>query len=108
MYARAIAAAILASALALSARANGVTLDRTTIKSADGTEVPVEVATPAGTERIATGFDGDGLRFEIEEVHRCLEAGLTESPSMPLAESLRLATTMDEILRQVGVDYDAG
>lgn len=44
----AIAAAILASALAGIASASDVTLAKTTIQSADGTEVPVEVATPPG------------------------------------------------------------
>ncbi|MFN3545137.1 MAG: dienelactone hydrolase family protein [Thiobacillus sp.] len=44
----AIASAILASAFAASALANEVTLTRTSIKSADGTDVPVEVAHPAG------------------------------------------------------------
>lgn len=44
----AIAGAILASALAAPARAGDVELSKATIKSADGTEVPVEVATPAG------------------------------------------------------------
>jgi predicted dehydrogenase len=49
-------------------------------------------------------FD-DGLQFEIAEVHRCLAEGLTESPTMPLAESVALADAMDEIRRQVGVHY---
>ncbi len=44
----AIAAAILASALIGAVRADGVTLASTTILAADGTEVPVEVATPPG------------------------------------------------------------
>lgn len=44
----AIAGAILASALAAPARAGDVELSKATIRSADGTEVPVEVATPAG------------------------------------------------------------
>src|SRR4030066_1202510 len=44
----AIAGAILASALGTPAFADTVELSRTTIKAADGSEVPVEVATPAG------------------------------------------------------------
>ena len=43
-----IASAILASALTAPAFANGVDLVNTTIKAADGSEVPVEVATPPG------------------------------------------------------------
>ncbi|MFN8053567.1 MAG: Gfo/Idh/MocA family oxidoreductase [Acidimicrobiales bacterium] len=64
------------------------------------------VTSAGGIERIDAGWDGDGMQFQIAEVHRCLAAGLTESPVVPLDESLRLATTMDTILRQVGVAYD--
>ncbi|MHB0918547.1 MAG: dienelactone hydrolase family protein, partial [Thiobacillus sp.] len=48
MKKRVIAAAILASALGASAVASAVELRKTTIKAADGSEVPVEIATPAG------------------------------------------------------------
>ena len=58
-----------------------------------------------GDRVIDVGFDGDGLRFEIEEVHRCLDAGATESPVMPLDESVALLGVLDEIRRQVGVTY---
>jgi len=44
----AIAGAILASVLITPTFANTVELSKTTIKAADGTEVPVEIATPAG------------------------------------------------------------
>jgi carboxymethylenebutenolidase len=44
----AIAGAILASALGTPAVADTVELSKTTIKAADGSEVPVEVAKPAG------------------------------------------------------------
>jgi carboxymethylenebutenolidase len=43
-----IAGAILASALGTPVLAAAVELGKTTIKAADGSEVPVEVATPAG------------------------------------------------------------
>ncbi len=43
-----IAGAILAAALGAPVFANGVVLSQTTIKAADGSEVPVEIATPAG------------------------------------------------------------
>lgn len=48
MKKRVIGAAILASALSASAVAGGVELSKTTIKASDGSDVPVEVATPAG------------------------------------------------------------
>jgi predicted dehydrogenase len=51
-------------------------------------------------------FDGEGLRFQVEEVERCLERGERESRVMPLDETVELARTMDEVRRQVGVVYD--
>jgi predicted dehydrogenase len=58
-----------------------------------------------GHERIDGGFDGDGLRFQVDEVHRCLAAGLRESPVMPLAETMAIAGTLDAIRAQLGVIY---
>jgi len=63
------------------------------------------VTTSAGPERIEGSYEGNGLRFEIEEVHRCLSEGLRESPIMPLDETLDLAATLDVIRAQVGVVY---
>jgi hypothetical protein len=63
------------------------------------------VTTSAGSERIDGSYEGNGLRFEIEEVHRCLSDGLVESPIMPLDETLDLAATLDAIRAQVGVVY---
>jgi predicted dehydrogenase len=56
-------------------------------------------------EVVDTGFEGEGLRFQVEEVHRCLRDGRRESDRMPWSESLGLAATMDEIRRQLGVVY---
>ena len=58
-----------------------------------------------GVEMIDTSWEGDGLRFEIEEVHRRLAAGETESPVMALDESVALMGVLDEIRSQVGVVY---
>jgi predicted dehydrogenase len=63
------------------------------------------VTTSGGSERIEASYEGNGLRFEIEEVHRCLSEGLRESPSMPLDETLDLAATLDAIRAQLGVVY---
>ncbi|XP_061567223.1 dihydrodiol dehydrogenase, tandem duplicate 1 [Cololabis saira] len=46
-----------------------------------------------------------GLRYEAEEVRRCLLGGLKESPRMPLADSVLLTELMDEIRKQVGVVF---
>jgi predicted dehydrogenase len=46
-----------------------------------------------------------GFRYEIAETHACLAAGKTESDAMPLAETLAIAETMDEVRRQIGLRY---
>ncbi|MFN8028078.1 MAG: Gfo/Idh/MocA family oxidoreductase [Acidimicrobiia bacterium] len=63
------------------------------------------VNTMAGQQRVDAPLEGNGLHYQVHEVHHCLRAGLTESPVMPLSESLALATTMDQIRAQVGVRY---
>ena len=47
----------------------------------------------------------NGFEGEIEEVMRCVRAGLLESPRMPHAETLALVRWMDAIRAQVGVQY---
>lgn len=47
----------------------------------------------------------NGFEFEILEVVRCLEKGLSQSPDWPVSSSLQLAELMDEIRRQLGVQY---
>jgi len=49
--------------------------------------------------------EGLGYQFEAIEVMRCLREGLTESPVMPLGESLTIMQTMESLLRQWGVKY---
>jgi predicted dehydrogenase len=61
--------------------------------------------TPAGEERIDASWDGEGLRFQVDEVHRCLEAGLLESPTMPWRDTIGIAEVLDSIRAQVGVRY---
>lgn len=46
-----------------------------------------------------------GYAFEIEEVGRCLNQGLLESPVIPLDESLKIMKMMDEIRGQWGFKY---
>ena len=55
--------------------------------------------------RIDCAYEGTGLQHEIAEVQRCLAEGLTESPLLPLSETLRLAATMDEVRAQIGLTY---
>ncbi|WP_436789824.1 Gfo/Idh/MocA family protein [Yinghuangia sp. YIM S10712] len=56
---------------------------------------------PGGAERIDGSYEGNGLRFEIAEVHRCLGQGLAESPLMTLDESVAIASTLDAVRTQV-------
>lgn len=56
-------------------------------------------------ERIDVSWEGEGLRFQVEEVHRCLLAGETFSPVMPVDETLSIAATLDAIRDQIGLRY---
>ena len=50
---------------------------------------------------------GTGLANEAQEVMRCLRNGETESPLVPLDETVDLIRLMDDVRRQVGVVYAA-
>ena len=65
----------------------------------------VLVRSPAGEERIEASWEGEGLRFQVDEVHHCLEAGLLESPVMPWHETIGIARVLDDIRAEVGVRY---
>ena len=47
----------------------------------------------------------NGFEYEAMETMRCLRAGLTESPAMPLDETLAIMRTMDRLREQWGVKY---
>ncbi|MBK7621947.1 MAG: Gfo/Idh/MocA family oxidoreductase [Kineosporiaceae bacterium] len=53
-------------------------------------------------ETPALAGPGKGLRFEAAEVARCVRAGLTESPVLPLDETIAIMELVDEIHRQIG------
>ncbi len=53
-------------------------------------------------ERFEPAVEG-GLRFEAAEVARCVREGLTESPAMPLDETVAIMRTFDEIRRQTSM-----
>ncbi len=63
------------------------------------------VRTGGGSRTIDASYEGDGLRFEIEEVHRCLASGARESPVMPLDETVALMRVLDDVRGQIGVVY---
>jgi len=50
-------------------------------------------------------LEGNGYNYEAAEVMRCLRAGLTESPILPLDETRSVMQTLDEIRAQWGLRY---
>lgn len=62
------------------------------------------VTTSAGVEYRKAPVVGQGLRYQVAEVHRCLRQGALESPVIPHTETLSLAATMDRIRDQIGVE----
>jgi predicted dehydrogenase len=58
---------------------------------------------PAQT--VEAPFRVNGFEYEIEEVMRCVRAGLVESPRLPPAESLAIVELMDAMRARIGVRY---
>ncbi|WP_270241849.1 Gfo/Idh/MocA family protein [Rothia kristinae] len=54
-------------------------------------------------ERVETV--GRGYGYEMREATRCIQQGLTESPVMPWADSVRQMAWLDAIREQIGVRY---
>jgi predicted dehydrogenase len=62
-----------------------------------------DVISRAGERRhFDASHEGRGLWHEAEEVARCLQEGLLESPLMPLDETVEIMQTMDAVLAQAG------
>jgi len=57
------------------------------------------------TELIEFPEPGKGYQYEAEEVMRCLDEGLTESPALPLDFSLMLMETLDAVRERCGIRY---
>ena len=56
-------------------------------------------------ETIDRPWRGNRYVAQVEEVHRCLRAGLAESPVMPLDETVALVGWMDTMRAQFGLRY---
>ncbi|MBX6387670.1 MAG: Gfo/Idh/MocA family oxidoreductase [Frankia sp.] len=70
------------------------------------TSVVVRVA--GGDERrLATPLTGSGLHYQVGHVHGRLRGGHLDSDVMPLAESVRIAETLDRVRAAIGVRYPA-
>ncbi|GIH21746.1 oxidoreductase [Acrocarpospora phusangensis] len=62
-------------------------------------------ARSGAVERYEFPVPGNGLRFQTEEVARCVREGLLESPVLTLDETCEIMGTMDEVRAQVGLRY---
>ena len=59
-----------------------------------------------GVERhIAKPSIGDGFEEEIYEACDCIRAGKTQSDIMPMAESIKMLEQMDNIRKQIKLEY---
>lgn len=74
----------------------------TTILDVDGTEKSWPLPK---TKHKLTSTNISGLRYELDEVRKCIRAGKTESELVTNNESLIIARIEDEIRRQIGVKY---
>lgn len=63
------------------------------------------VSTPEGTRTESFEWPGHGYTYELREVTRCIQAGLTDSTTMPQADSLAILELFDEVRRQLGTVY---
>ncbi|GAB2689159.1 Gfo/Idh/MocA family protein [Thalassiella azotivora] len=60
-------------------------------------------------EVVTRGYTGRGYVHQLEEVQRCLAEGLTESPVMPLDDTLAVMDVLDGALEHLGaVHVDEG
>ena len=65
----------------------------------------LKLITGKGTRELDFPFEASGYQFEVIEVMRCLDAGLIESPVMPLDESLAIMKIMDLIRKENKLRY---
>ena len=63
------------------------------------------MAEDSPTELVDLPWRGNRYVAQVEEVQRCLRAGLLESPGMPLDETIALVGWMDEMRAQIGLRY---
>jgi hypothetical protein len=83
-----------------------------------GTEGMIRVATPwYKNDRYEWSRTGElfqtvtlepmvnGFEYQVRETMRCRALGLIESPLLPHSFSLMMAEIMDDIRRQIGVNY---
>ncbi|HET7414426.1 MAG TPA: Gfo/Idh/MocA family oxidoreductase [Arthrobacter sp.] len=59
----------------------------------------------AGPRTETTEQVGNGYVYELREVTRCIQSGMTESPTMPKQDSLKTMQFFDEVRSRLGVRY---
>lgn len=74
----------------------------TSILDVDGTEKSWPLPK---TKHKLTSTNISGLRYELDEVRKCIRAGKIESQFATHNESLAIARIEDDIRKQIGVKY---
>lgn len=64
------------------------------------------ITSGSGEQRVETfTLAGHGYTYQLREAIRCVQEGLLESPTMPLADTLTTMSLLDEARSQVGIRY---
>ena len=101
-------AQLTSSLLAHGPRAATVAGSQGFLQSLGSVNNPAELVVRVGFEEPrAEQFNvvGRGYSYELREVTRCIQQGLTESPVMPLEDSLNTMRLFDGVRAQLGVSY---
>lgn len=62
------------------------------------------VVDAGGTRHVATDA-GAGHAYQLREVTRCIQEGRTESPTLPVSDSVAMMRWFDEARRQIGLSF---
>lgn len=102
-------ASISSTMTAWSPRTASVATDRGRVDLGEAFHHPQEARWVSGgqTRVIREDVYEVGLAHEAEEVGRCLRSGETESPLVPLDETVALMRLMDRIRERIGLAYAA-
>jgi predicted dehydrogenase len=55
--------------------------------------------------RYEGNIEGRGMQYQALEVERCIRAGLWQSPTMSLGQTIEIMEVMDQIRHQTGIEY---
>ena len=108
-YASGAVASLSSTMTAWSPRTASIATDTGRIDLGDAFHHATSATWTAGdtTEEFHEDVIGTGLANEAVEVTRCLRNGETESPLVPLDETVALLRLMDTIRERIGLVYDA-